>query len=752
MIWIGLLSVLSLITVLAISFTFSIDAVYSKSTQNLLVVKPYPNLNLFALLEVTPVKNSLIVYNITDLKAEENKTLPIDLTANATGNLTKVPLDFSIVQPKHGNVTINDNGIINKTINDNGSRLVSVKYTPNSSYTGPDSFTFNVTATNASHISSIGNVSLEVVTPVKNSLTAYNITNPIVEENKFKAIDLTANATGNLTKVPLDFSIVQKPKHGDVSPIKINDNGSGSVSVIYTPTYNYTGPDSFTFAVTALNASSISSIGNVSLEVVHTNPLIHDPGERAAVAFVIALIIDLLIFLAAYVIIKGIRQRKINNIGLKFWDIIRDENWYPSLPRFQLILWTGIIIFVFFGIAIFRLFSGVDIPASMPSNILLVLGLTAGTAVTSTTISRYKYAGTTPTDVAPTKEVPSDKIRKKLPKFKTMLMENDKITLSRFQMFAWTWVGIVAYLGLVFFQVNYHLYDSGQLFVPDLPMLLIVLMGIGQGTFLGSKSVKPSFVSINEIRPRKISLQKEKNFITVLGSNLGTAGSVWLEYYSPITEEEMQHCPSFDDIDQVNDWIKLYRYQRDRVEYCYDITPKTTPANPNLTRQDTRIVTSLDDIIYNLKSKEMGAIVKNGSLTYATSSAEYVVRVEKAGLLTYANSDATLTITNVPPKAEDLSYSTEADKPVEIQLKATDPDADDQLKLAYIKVSDPTNGTLSDVDSSTGKVTSSTGKVTYTPKAGFVGEDSFTFKANDGKVDGNTATVKISVNQATNQA
>ena len=94
MIWIGLLSVLSLITVLAISFTFSIDAVYSQSTQNLLVVKPYPNLNAIALLEVTPVKNSLTAYNITDFKVDENKTLPIDLTANATGNLTKVPLGF----------------------------------------------------------------------------------------------------------------------------------------------------------------------------------------------------------------------------------------------------------------------------------------------------------------------------------------------------------------------------------------------------------------------------------------------------------------------------------------------------------------------------------------------------------------------------------------------------------------------------------------------------------------------------------
>ena len=49
-------------------------------------------------------------------------------------------------------------------------------------------------------------------------------------------------------------------------------------------------------------------------------------------------------------------------------------------------------------------------------------------------------------------------------------------------------------------------------------------------------------------------------------------------------------------------------------------------------------------------------------------------------------------------------------------------------------------------------IDSSTGKVTYTPKEGFVEDDGFTFKANDGKVDGNTATVKISVNQATKQA
>ena len=208
MIWICvLLSVLSIITVLAISFTFTIDDNYSQSAQNVLVVKPHPNLNAFALVEVTSINNSLIAYNITNLDVDENKFLPIELKANATGNLTKVPLDFSIVQPKHGSVTINDDVITNKTISDNGSRRVLVDYTPTSNYAGKDSFTFSVKAANASRISNNGTVSLEVVTPP--SLIAYNITNLDVDENKFLPIELKANATGNLTKVPLDFSIVQ---------------------------------------------------------------------------------------------------------------------------------------------------------------------------------------------------------------------------------------------------------------------------------------------------------------------------------------------------------------------------------------------------------------------------------------------------------------------------------------------------------------------------------------------------------------
>jgi len=39
------------------------------------------------------------------------------------------------------------------------------------------------------------------------------------------------------------------------------------------------------------------------------------------------------------------------------------------------------------------------------------------------------------------------------------------------------------------------------------------------------------------------------------------------------------------------------------------------------------------------------------------------------------------------------------------------------------------------------------GSLTYTPSAGFFGSDSFTYKANDGKLDSNTATVSITVSK-----
>ena len=85
--------------------------------------------------------------------------------------------------------------------------------------------------------------------------------------------------------------------------------------------------------------------------------------------------------------------------------------------------------------------------------------------------------------------------------------------------------------------------------------------------------------------------------------------------------------------------------------------------------------------------------------------------------------------------AQNQSVTTPQDTPISITVRATDPDND---RLTYVIVSPPRNG----------KLTGSGNVRTYTPNAGFIGSDSFTFKANDGQADSNIATVNITVTAA----
>ena len=82
------------------------------------------------------------------------------------------------------------------------------------------------------------------------------------------------------------------------------------------------------------------------------------------------------------------------------------------------------------------------------------------------------------------------------------------------------------------------------------------------------------------------------------------------------------------------------------------------------------------------------------------------------------------------------SLSVDEDTPGTSTLNATDADGD---ALTYSIVSNPGAGTVSITDTATGAYT-------YTPNANANGTDSFTFLANDGLTDSNTATVAVTIN------
>lgn len=87
---------------------------------------------------------------------------------------------------------------------------------------------------------------------------------------------------------------------------------------------------------------------------------------------------------------------------------------------------------------------------------------------------------------------------------------------------------------------------------------------------------------------------------------------------------------------------------------------------------------------------------------------------------------------NHPPTANSQTITTDEDTPYGVTLSATD--ADDN-RLTYSIVDQPGHGTLS----GTGNT------FTYTPVQDYFGEDSFTFKVNDGIVDSSVGSIAIVV-------
>jgi hypothetical protein len=97
-----------------------------------------------------------------------------------------------------------------------------------------------------------------------------------------------------------------------------------------------------------------------------------------------------------------------------------------------------------------------------------------------------------------------------------------------------------------------------------------------------------------------------------------------------------------------------------------------------------------------------------------------------------ATVSITVTETNKPPVADAQVVTISEDTPGAITLTATDPEG---VALNYTIVAPPSSGSLS----------GAAPNLTYTPNRNYYGSDNFTFKANDGLSDSNTATVSISV-------
>jgi VCBS repeat-containing protein len=134
----------------------------------------------------------------------------------------------------------------------------------------------------------------------------------------------------------------------------------------------------------------------------------------------------------------------------------------------------------------------------------------------------------------------------------------------------------------------------------------------------------------------------------------------------------------------------------------------------------------------------------NGSFTYTPAS-----NFNGSDSFTYRANDGTLTsnpatvtisvnAVNDKPVAADDAYSTDEDTALTVNgpgVLGNDSDPDDD-PLSAVRVSGPSHGTLT---------LNANGSFTYTPASNFNGSDSFTYRASDGTVESNQATVTITI-------
>jgi hypothetical protein len=174
--------------------------------------------------------------------------------------------------------------------------------------------------------------------------------------------------------------------------------------------------------------------------------------------------------------------------------IIEGADGRPSSSKLQFWLWTVVALFSYAALYTARLLDAhsADAIGSIPHSLLIAMGLSIVTATGAKTItSSYVQSG----KIAKTTAGAADGLLSPL-----LLDDSGSPDLSKMQMLAWTVIAIGIYLIAVGYKIGSK--DPAKLMeLPDIDQALMVLMGLGQGAYLGKKLVTTTTPRLNGLSP-----------------------------------------------------------------------------------------------------------------------------------------------------------------------------------------------------------------------------------------------------------
>jgi hypothetical protein len=513
-------------------------------------------------------------------------------------------------------------------------------------------------------------------------------------------IDLKAE-NGNADKV---YVLVDSPKNGEIENlVASNVIPDGMVRYILNKDYPtgdvIRGSDFFTYVTKdAVDSDSQSLQGIVTITVkVPSSALEVDKDLRIVLSFFIAIVIVITVTLAARRLIKKGSITESSGYKSRFSDILRGRDMDPSLSIFQFFLWTFVLMFVFISVYFIRIFGGVSDPPAgpLPIYLLAIAGISVATPIISTLITSAKYSTSNPVQFISDsdKKTAFDRTKAPIsnqtmpiqrPGFSSMLKELGKPTLSRFQMFAWTWIGIAIYLAVFTSTVVEKSNTVYDLSIPDVDPVLVVLMGLSQFAFLGIKTAGSNEIQISMIYPSKVSVGGK---FSIFGKDFG---------------EEMQSI-----------------YIGSRKIAVDDNLIETWTSD----RIDIRLPSDLAMGTYNV------VVLKGGSAKKADETLQVISTVTQETNSHENTADSTIIV-------NDESITIQKDTEFSTSFRRINPNLD-STDVKFLITDQPSNGKV---------ILNADGhSIVYIPKSGYVGVDSFTYKAKKGDTESKKGNIRITM-------
>jgi hypothetical protein len=200
---------------------------------------------------------------------------------------------------------------------------------------------------------------------------------------------------------------------------------------------------------------------------------------------------------------------------LAIWNAAVGEDGRASTSKFQVFLWTIVVIFGYVAIVTHRIQLGFAPPLpGFPESVLLALGLSIGTATAA--------AAVTANNLNSGKEIKTQATKLGL----APIVQSDDGTpsLSKIQLVGWTFVGIGMFVAALSTTLSLTAAAGDDKFVlPDIDPTLLVLMGLGSAAYIGTKLV-PS--TATQIASASVSIAKPGDTVIVKGVKFGTSGYI----------------------------------------------------------------------------------------------------------------------------------------------------------------------------------------------------------------------------------